>query len=716
MKKGLLCFAVIFIFVVLGQAAYAQPAFIWEKNTELQAGNLYAVCFANNMFVAVGYDGAIKISSDGDKWTAVDFYLNCYLYDVTYADGRFIAAGSGGTVITSKDGVNWTQIDIGIKEDIRKILWNGERYLAITESKVIGSLDGETWQELPVNVEEKDSIACGNNNFVILRRNGKILTSTDGQEWVEKYSLPEGVFYAVTYNENKFVAIGEYTKKIIPGIINRRQYVLMTSQDGDNWLLQDIENSDVFNDIHPIKGIAWSGKKYVIVGGFNDYIILSSEDGSIWNEIKVDAPINDVAYGNGMFVAVGSVGVIMSSNDGIHWVKRDKAVMFDFCNIIWQDNRFIAAGSNRAHIFTSEDGKTWNIERVEAAGLLSAIAWNGQKHVIQGSWGIILTSTDGVNWELYNMGDKICYSSMVWDGEKFVAVGDEGLISTSSDGLHWIERNSGLEDDFWSIAWNGELFVAVGSSNLGMNSNRRIILTSPDGINWTKTLLEIDQKSGFNSVIWGGGQFVAVGGYGLVMTSPDGINWTSRTTGITNSINDITWIGNMYVAAADFGVILTSLDGINWSIGFAPTGVSLTCIEWNGEQLVAVGYISTILTTIPKDVVKVKVNDKPIIFDVAPVISEGRTLVPLRYIFEALGAEVKWDAATRTVTGIKGSDEIVLNIDSKDAVVNGETRKPDVPATILNGRTLVPARFISESLGAEVLWDGDSKTVIIKTE
>ena len=276
------------------------------------------------------------------------------------------------------------------------------------------------------------------------------------------------------------------------------------------------------------------------------------------------------------------------------------------------------------------------------------------------------------------MGDKICYSSMVWDGEKFVAVGDEGLISTSSDGLHWIERNSGLEDDFWSIAWNGELFVAVGSSNLGMNSNRRIILTSPDGINWTKTLLEMI-KNQDSTVLYGEGTICGSWGIWPGYDLPDGINWTSRTTGITNSINDITWIGNMYVAAADFGVILTSLDGINWSIGFAPTGVSLTCIEWNGEQLVAVGYISTILTTIPKDVVKVKVNDKPIIFDVAPVISEGRTLVPLRYIFEALGAEVKWDAATRTVTGIKGSDEIVLNIDSKDAVVNGETRKPDVP-------------------------------------
>lgn len=202
----------------------------------------------------------------------------------------------------------------------------------------------------------------------------------------------------------------------------------------------------------------------------------------------------------------------------------------------------------------------------------------------------------------------------------------------------------------------------------------------------------------------------------MLLTSPDGINWTKRETGTTNCINDITWIGSMYVAVADLGQILTSFDGINWSTGLVPTGVTPLCVTWNGEKLVAAGYDSTILTGVPKDFVKVKVNDKPIIFDVAPIISEGRTLVPLRYIFEALGAEVKWDAATRTVTGSKGSNKIVLRIDSKEAVVNGETRELDVPATIVNGRTLVPARFISESLGAEVLWDGDSKTVIIKTE
>lgn len=710
MKKGLLCFVAIIIFVALGQAAYAQPAFIWEKNFDLQTCNFYAVCFGNNTFVAVGGDGAIKVSRDGDNWSRIGSDLYSDLFDVIYADGKFVAVGGAGTIITSQDGVNWTKVKTEVKNGILRIHWNGKQYLAATRSNLIISSDLKTWEELPLDSSEIASIAYGNNKYVIVKRDGKILTSTDGYEWKEKYTLQWCSFSDVIYNGNMFVAVGTNMITLSFGVQTEGQSVIMTSPDGENWHIQDVECEA------GLDGITWNGEKFVIAGSD---IILSSEDGNKWDAVDVNAYLEDVAFGNGVFAAVGYNGVIISSNDGDYWETKVEAESYDINDVIWHDNRFIAAGEgNASSILVSEDGEKWTATGPKEDTFFSdAIAWDGEKYVVLGIGSKILTSPDGVSWQMHNMDKNLYnehphYNSMVWDGEKFVVVGHEGLISISSDGLHWTEINSGFTDDFNSIAWKGNLFVAVGGSGI----NKKVIITSPDGVNWETRFSEVSDGSEFNSVIWAGGQFVTVGGGGLVLTSPDGINWTKRQTGTTNCINDITWIGNMYVAVADFGLILTSPDGINWSTGLAPTGVTPLCVTWNGEKLVAAGYDSTILTTIPTNVVKVKVNDKPIIFDVAPVISEGRTLVPLRYIFEALGAEVKWDAATRTVTGIKGSDEIVLKIDSKDAVVNGETRKLDVPATILNGRTLVPARFISESLGAEVLWDGDSKTVIIKTE
>jgi hypothetical protein len=89
--------------------------------------------------------------------------------------------------------------------------------------------------------------------------------------------------------------------------------------------------------------------------------------------------------------------------------------------------------------------------------------------------------------------------------------------------------------------------------------------------------------------------------------------------------------------------------------------------------------------------------------------------VPVRAIFEALGANVEWDAVKKTVTGIKDQTVIKLQVDNVNAVVNEEHKTMDVPAIIENNRTFVPARFISESLGAKVTWDDVGQRVIIIT-
>lgn len=117
-----------------------------------------------------------------------------------------------------------------------------------------------------------------------------------------------------------------------------------------------------------------------------------------------------------------------------------------------------------------------------------------------------------------------------------------------------------------------------------------------------------------------------------------------------------------------------------------------------------------------KEKPNVKVNGKLLSLDVPPTIVEGRMLVPLRAIFEALGGSVAWDGATRTVTGTKGDTTVILQLDNNNAKVNGKDVTLDVAAIAVNGRTLVPLRFVSESLGAQVAWDGANKTAVITTD
>lgn len=96
-------------------------------------------------------------------------------------------------------------------------------------------------------------------------------------------------------------------------------------------------------------------------------------------------------------------------------------------------------------------------------------------------------------------------------------------------------------------------------------------------------------------------------------------------------------------------------------------------------------------------------------------IVNNRTLVPLRSIFEELGATVQWDQKTKTVTVTKENTKVWLKIGSKNTQVNGRTVTIDVPAQIVEGKTLVPLRFISESLGAAVNWDSGSQKAMIET-
>lgn len=113
------------------------------------------------------------------------------------------------------------------------------------------------------------------------------------------------------------------------------------------------------------------------------------------------------------------------------------------------------------------------------------------------------------------------------------------------------------------------------------------------------------------------------------------------------------------------------------------------------------------------DDISVILNDNKLEFDQPPVIKDDYTLVPFRKIFESLDMTVQWFADKQLVAAQKEGTEIYLYIDSPEMYVNGETISLPVPPTILNDRTLVPLRAVSEAAGAEVSWDGSTRTVSI---
>ena len=112
--------------------------------------------------------------------------------------------------------------------------------------------------------------------------------------------------------------------------------------------------------------------------------------------------------------------------------------------------------------------------------------------------------------------------------------------------------------------------------------------------------------------------------------------------------------------------------------------------------------------------ITVIINQVTVEFDVEPILENGRVLVPLRKIFEILGATVTWDEGTKTATAINGNDTIVIAVNDSKMMKNGKEIALDVAAKMVDDRVLVPIRVVSEGLDCDVLWDEINNQVVIE--
>ncbi|MDR7545347.1 MAG: copper amine oxidase N-terminal domain-containing protein, partial [Armatimonadota bacterium] len=138
----------------------------------------------------------------------------------------------------------------------------------------------------------------------------------------------------------------------------------------------------------------------------------------------------------------------------------------------------------------------------------------------------------------------------------------------------------------------------------------------------------------------------------------------------------------------------------------------------SGGFLVTLLVLSLALTALPitparAQPIGVVVDGVLVQFDQPPASIGGRLLVPLRGIFERLGAAVQWNPATNTITAVRGATQVRLTVGVRQALINGSPTTLDVPPLIVRGRTLVPLRFVSEAMGARVDWDDRTRTVYI---
>ena len=236
---------------------------------------------------------------------------------------------------------------------------------------------------------------------------------------------------------------------------------------------------------------------------------------------------------------------------------------------------------------------------------------------------------------------------------------------------------------------------------------------------------------------------------------------------------NINVVGDYYIIPCNDpdkpNIFWVSKDGIYFTLFSVPEKYRISTIE-NAPEYISIGvsnvdgtyfsendgeYSHSIYLHLSKnkineylqeDNIYIQLNDKILGFDQPPVMEDDRTLVPMRFLFEQMGAEVTWDEATQAATatintsalGAEGASatgratlsnsdisfpnlaktekSVTFSVDNTTATVNGTIATMDVPARLINDQTFVPLRFLSENLGYTVDWDEATNTAIITTE
>jgi hypothetical protein len=299
---------------------------------------------------------------------------------------------------------------------------------------------------------------------------------------------------------------------------------------------------------------------YVAVG--EDGFIMRSIDGTTWTIVSsvVGDDLWDVAYGNGVFVAVGG-NTVFVSDDGLTWNEYTPPTDFSSYSITFGNGIFVAIDSNPNSVFISNNGINWGLPvTLPSDTTLTDISYGDNLFVVVGYNGTVVTSPDGTSWTLETSNTtKTLWQVTYGTGPGvYVIVGESGTVLTSPNGHAWTVQASGISQTLMTVGYGGNGFVTSGSNS---SSDAGHIWTSPDGAGWTEQTSPAYEW--FFDTLYAGSTYFLVGG--KIITSTNATDWSIVHGGTGWDIWGVAYGNGVYAAGTMTGEIIISSDGIQWT-------------------------------------------------------------------------------------------------------------------------------------------------------
>ena len=298
----------------------------WTLQTSRTTNHLFGIAYGNNAFVAVGTNGVILKSSDGETWAKQTSITTNDLNTVAYGGGRFVAAGSLGTVITSTNGSTWTKQNSGFANSFHNLAYlNGLFFAVGYAGAIMTSADGVTWTSHDSGTTSSlHTINYAMGKFIAAGYQGAMVTSLDGNTWSVNNSGVTSTLYASTYGSGTYLAMGFKS-------------TMIASPDGTIWSGRALSSTNSLRSAIYLNGT-------FVVAGFRG-TILTSRDGLVWTNRSSGSvkALRSVAYGNNAIVVVGHNGTILKSGSIVTVKGNYNGLLYDTNTVQHQSSGYFTA-------------------------------------------------------------------------------------------------------------------------------------------------------------------------------------------------------------------------------------------------------------------------------------------------------------------------------------------------------------------------------------